>query len=298
MNESQLKQRMEQYHTHLVNRAKWTKGWDVVYETKKDQQTQIVFKCLHGKKFREDFFPDSLEKLPSTKGLADQCFQRAIKWCKDDHIDVKLNTWYSGTCGQVPILNPYAYGSLYGGVIEYGLTSEPWPLLTFDAGAMVAAYKSVTESLASMAKTLPTMTWSVDPGTISFTGVSVGYEYNAWSGPSILEQLNEVCPALMTVKRWCPECGEAYRNAGVDAEPLGNLIPHINDVHRWSREKIADWLDIVGTDPDVDLTIKPPRQEENNAQPSIGPGQQAEIEALGYGTVTLGGNAIQAFSDV
>lgn len=35
----------------------------------------------------------------------------------------------------------------------------------------------------------------------------------------------------------CPVCGESKR--------ISELIPHINDAHRWTRTEIADWLEPI-----------------------------------------------------
>ena len=45
--------------------------------------------------------------------------------------------------------------------------------------------------------------------------------------------------------------------------PLRNVIMHLNDTHRWTREAIADYLDSVD-DPEngIDLAFKVPEKEE------------------------------------
>lgn len=42
----------------------------------------------------------------------------------------------------------------------------------------------------------------------------------------------------------CPECSSV--------SPIFHMIQHINDVHRWKREEIADWLETL----DADLTVQ------------------------------------------
>lgn len=53
----------------------------------------------------------------------------------------------------------------------------------------------------------------------------------------------------MTMRENCPECG------GRQNFPNGqnNLIPHLNDYHKWSREAIADWLETM----EVKYSIRP-----------------------------------------
>ncbi len=107
----------------------------------------------------------------------------------------------------------------------------------------------------------------------------VAYGYGG-SG-SILDELLSICPGLATIARACPDKCVEY---GSEALPLSHLIQHINDRHEWSREKIAEWLDIIALDdPTVDLTIKP--KEKQRAQPSIGPSSE-EVAKL-YGELTF-----------
>ena len=63
-------------------------------------------------------------------------------------------------------------------------------------------------------------------------------------GHPVLRELTQVCPALATDEFKCPEC--------MYLAVLGGIIPHLNDVHVWSRDAIADWLESL----DVDLTIQ------------------------------------------
>lgn len=64
-------------------------------------------------------------------------------------------------------------------------------------------------------------------------------------GPTIFAQLLRSCPSLGDYAAVCPECPDSML-------PLGGLVQHINDTHKWPREKIADWLETL----DVDLTIQ------------------------------------------
>ena len=43
----------------------------------------------------------------------------------------------------------------------------------------------------------------------------------------------------------CPECGEAVKHRGQqeDVKPnISSVIVHLNNEHRWTRERIADWV--------------------------------------------------------
>jgi hypothetical protein len=39
------------------------------------------------------------------------------------------------------------------------------------------------------------------------------------------------------IDRACPQCD--------NGRPVGDLVPHLNDTHHWSRERIADYLDTL-----------------------------------------------------
>ena len=45
----------------------------------------------------------------------------------------------------------------------------------------------------------------------------------------------------MTLKENCPACGLNRKFPNNQH----NLIPHLNDYHKWSREAIADWLETM-----------------------------------------------------
>lgn len=58
----------------------------------------------------------------------------------------------------------------------------------------------------------------------------------------------------------CPEddCYLRYVNSdGKDIRYTGSVlitVTHLNDIHKWTRERIADWLDTL----DIDLTFRVP----------------------------------------
>lgn len=65
---------------------------------------------------------------------------------------------------------------------------------------------------------------------------------------SVTQSLRAICPGIARNEARCPAC---------DANPYWQLIDavivHLNDVHRWPRFAIADWLDSLA----IDLTISP-----------------------------------------
>jgi hypothetical protein len=45
----------------------------------------------------------------------------------------------------------------------------------------------------------------------------------------------------------CPQgCAPVGLSLGDDPDPLVTVVWHLNDAHRWSRERIADWLEGLG----------------------------------------------------
>lgn len=75
---------------------------------------------------------------------------------------------------------------------------------------------------------------------------------------SMVDALVTFCPSLRAITR-CPVC-----TVSGPTDPYGQIyytIVHLNDRHRWSREQIADWLDTL----DIDLTIKPPEEQDADA---------------------------------
>lgn len=51
-------------------------------------------------------------------------------------------------------------------------------------------------------------------------------------------------PGVDEIVKECPGCKEnGLGESGYDNTRLYNLIMHLNDSHKWSREKIADWIE-------------------------------------------------------
>lgn len=96
----------------------------------------------------------------------------------------------------------------------------------------------------------PVFTFSPDEPAPYFTPFSPDEPGPAFIKGSPFHELAVLFPAL-TQYADCPfpvlpECREPYQ--------LALLVIHLNDVHRWSREAIADWLDTL----EIDLTLKEP----------------------------------------
>lgn len=52
------------------------------------------------------------------------------------------------------------------------------------------------------------------------------------------DEIQERWPQMVTMYTKCPACSQR--------QSCISLITHLNDKHKWSREKIADWLEGIG----------------------------------------------------
>jgi hypothetical protein len=68
-------------------------------------------------------------------------------------------------------------------------------------------------------------------GASSITGVSN-------SGPDI----TTLFPIAATEGIECPQCGKSSHDISPCTEDLCGLVAHLNDRHRWTRERIADFI--------------------------------------------------------
>jgi hypothetical protein len=66
-------------------------------------------------------------------------------------------------------------------------------------------------------------------------GVGIKENYGA------MTLVQRAFPQLETSKTSCPVFGDCHTN--LKEMQLGVAIVHLNDTHRWSREKIAGWID-------------------------------------------------------
>jgi len=87
---------------------------------------------------------------------------------------------------------------------------------------------------------------SFQPGTLYYSESSFPQpkiEQKENLGITVSNAMNNLFPVLNeTVK--CPTC--------LDSGPLDKIIIGLNDIHKWTREQIADWLESL----DLDIEIK------------------------------------------
>lgn len=69
-----------------------------------------------------------------------------------------------------------------------------------------------------------------------------------YSGIDVDRMMRKIVPGARGATQ-CPECH--------DAGPLFTVIVHLNDEHRWTRDKIADWTDTLP----LDLTMHVARKQ-------------------------------------
>lgn len=64
--------------------------------------------------------------------------------------------------------------------------------------------------------------------------------------------------AWMWVKRIaaCPECGPMFA-CHYDKRDVQSVIIHLNNQHRWTRERIADWVESIERSQEADTSSRP-----------------------------------------
>lgn len=100
---------------------------------------------------------------------------------------------------------------------------------------------------------------------------------------SVHSDLTWLLPGL---RKWfsCPAC--PVHDSTFPPGELFGVVTHLNDLHRWSRERIADWLETL----DVDLTFPtapPPRQPETRYASKV-VGADAGWDAEVFGAASAG----------
>lgn len=98
---------------------------------------------------------------------------------------------------------------------------------------------------------------------------------------SVSGALDSLVPALGTASAVCP--GQGCERA--KPKPLKENIIHLNDLHHWTRESIADWLDTL----DVNLTVQRKEPKEDASYQIRGPKFDQVIydEIVGFDPVPL-----------
>lgn len=70
----------------------------------------------------------------------------------------------------------------------------------------------------------------------------------------VIKSLRDGIPGLAKARAACP-CRKPACLYGIDTAVV-TIVMHLNDAAKWSRERIADWLDTL----DVDLRFQPPTE--------------------------------------
>ncbi len=109
--------------------------------------------------------------------------------------------------------------------------------VSFDFGEKEITYDLTTKVQFSVED----MIWLISPFDVPL-GDGVG-------NPAV-RSIKKIVPGFAYATASCPAC-EYYQEY-----PLETVIVHINDVHEWTRERIADWVDLL----DVDLTVQPVKE--------------------------------------
>lgn len=82
-----------------------------------------------------------------------------------------------------------------------------------------------------------------------------------WMGGQVVTKLKAVLPGLGELAKHPPTPDQYCFSGSLNAIPVADLIIHLNDNHKWTREQIADWLETL----DVDLRFPTPKETEEEA---------------------------------
>lgn len=88
---------------------------------------------------------------------------------------------------------------------------------------------------------------AVDSGAYPFDGLSamgaahMAYESRKTLNPKNIPKLSRFLPGAYERGSQCPEC----QTNNFDGS-IVYTVTHLNDDHRWTRERIADWLESIG----------------------------------------------------
>lgn len=76
-----------------------------------------------------------------------------------------------------------------------------------------------------------------------------------------LVYLGQVFPEARDLRITCPALSECGLRGNVQIKRnLFMTIVHLNDYHRWSRDRIADWVDLTAARHGLDLAIPTPTE--------------------------------------
>lgn len=202
--------------------------------------------------FKSDWLPWSAPPAPLTFSGFDKLFHFAMLPLVRLEHDWQ-SQWIKTAAGlmveaQIPHFSP---------TLEHAVVLKP-NTPTIEPGSRGWVYRNgvwqpepkVFSVLAKGAFKWSDVEWS-DCGPITYTFTApAGWTFWPPSESSPVNELENLVPALNHHKQVCPQRRRCSQRG--QTVTLRNLIIHLNDDHKWSRERIADWLETL----DVDLTLK------------------------------------------
>lgn len=104
-------------------------------------------------------------------------------------------------------------------------------------------------------ETIKNLHWNAEVPAYHYSSPSYHHKQSGKSTESVPGALRRVLPGIHSLVRYpCDCCRDTYKDKGFI---LQNVIIHLNDKAKWTREQIADWLESL----DVDLEFKVPEEE-------------------------------------
>jgi len=182
-----------------------------------------------------------------------------------------VDAWVSTPSGIVTKTNLPTLDPFEGNMVQTasGLHLPKWvsaevAFAEYATNLQMQAGKSPTkligaDTVTSMSKKLILPAKAVDwPGlsyTFKYVQQSLAQTVLNQEVPVYRNPIADLCaaiPAVLEFSTHCPAQGEDECASSM-RDDLYNLIQHLNDRHRWTRQAIADWLETL----DVDLTFQP-----------------------------------------
>jgi hypothetical protein len=129
---------------------------------------------------------------------------------------------------------------------EYMAAAPDWKAMV-KSEFMALFSKEFDKAIESVVIDKPKSTWDYVPPQPS---------YDASWGSGVDGDLAELCPALLRHRVVCPVADCLYYEYAKYPNRLTSVIQHLNDGHKYTREEIADWLETL----DVDIQLQPKEQ--------------------------------------
>lgn len=208
----------------------------------------VLTKCPHGQEIGRDI-SHVLIKNADPMSLAVMVFDTLKRECRAYHsaLPAAFNVAIAGPVGEL--------------VTAESLVPDPAPVPMPVSAPWGSVYVAGAYTESVMYEAVGGLVWQALPGCgcpmCKPSGGSPLATATSWKKisdttkielPPVVADLARLVPAVLDHHTECPEgC------VSLEPLPIYQIVIHLNDYHRYQREKIADWLETL----DVDLTLQP-----------------------------------------